>query len=259
MTTGHPNAGYDKIVTRFELALNNPSGARANFKPNKEELKDIMSKSKSLWSVKDTYETTYGSSYRDYEFKEKPFVRPSSPTRKNNPHPPKVFMSSHLRDIPGYFNDNPAILEKSNNNSIETQRPLTANPSVKRPESAVVYNNTNEYFSSLFPNEASEMENTFTKAGVDTNVKSTNESRSQTRNDFEHTKIITTADKQRVTLQSNLLNPYLYDDYREYREKYANKTHGMLNPDRKRPSRGDFMIHPDWHARLKHHRLPCDC
>lgn len=55
MTTGHPNAGYDKIVTRFELALNNPSGARANFKPNKEELKDIMSKSKSLWSVKDTY------------------------------------------------------------------------------------------------------------------------------------------------------------------------------------------------------------
>ncbi len=68
---------------------------------------------------------------------------------------------------------------------------------------------------------------------------------------------------------------------REYREKYAINDHGMPNPDAKkllifiqfklimklinflfiniRPSRGDFMIHPDWHAGLKHHHLPCDC
>lgn len=53
MTTGHPNAGYEKIVTRFELALNNPLGVRTHFKPNKDELKEIMNNAKSLWSIKD--------------------------------------------------------------------------------------------------------------------------------------------------------------------------------------------------------------
>lgn len=36
------------------------------------------------------------------------------------------------------------------------------------------------------------------------------------------------------TLQSNETNPYLYNDYRVYREKYANGDHGCPNPDAKR-------------------------
>jgi hypothetical protein len=71
-----------------------------------------------------------------------------------------------------------------------------------------------------------------------------------------------------------------------YREKYASGDHGMPNPNGKksvfffkklvfvltitqavrnnlfyfcilhRPFRGDFLIHPDWNPRLRHHRLP---
>ena len=41
-------------------------------------------------------------------------VRPSSPTRKNNPHPAKVFMSSHMKEITGYFDDNPDHLNTGN-------------------------------------------------------------------------------------------------------------------------------------------------
>ena len=35
-------------------------------------------------------------------------------------------------------------------------------------------------------------------------------------------------------LQSNLLNPYLYEDYRVYREKYETGDHGMSNPNAKK-------------------------
>jgi hypothetical protein len=80
----------------------------------------------------------------------------------------------------------------------------------------------------------------------------------------------------KMPLQSNLLNPYLYDDYRIYRESYKTGNHGMPNPNAKkyynidnssiiifnfylsftRPHRGDFAMHPEWHPRLYHHRLP---
>ncbi len=78
------------------------------------------------------------------------------------------------------------------------------------------------------------------------------------------------------TFMPNMLNPYLYEDYRMYREKYTNQDHGCTpNVLGKRyfilfafitiikhiniffrPFRGDFSIHPDWPPRLKHHRLP---
>ena len=54
MTTGHPNAGYDQIVSRFKLALDNPSGNRTITKTNKDELQEIMAKSKEIWATKDT-------------------------------------------------------------------------------------------------------------------------------------------------------------------------------------------------------------
>ena len=47
--TGHPNAGYNNIVSRFNLALNNPSGSKTLMKTNKEELNDIKAKAKGIW------------------------------------------------------------------------------------------------------------------------------------------------------------------------------------------------------------------
>jgi len=256
MTTGHPNAGYDQIVSRFKLALDNPSGNRTITKTNKDELQEIMAKSKEIWAAKDTSETTYGNTFRNYNLKEKLFIRPSSVTRKNNPHPAKVFMSSHMKDLPGYFDDNPEHLNSYPSNNFNDYQ-QGSQMSFKQP--ALLYQNSNSYLDNLAPSEANQMEATFNKAGIDTTKKS---------NSISHDEpIIYSSDsitkfasqKPKITLQSNLTNPYLYNDLREYREKYAINDHGMPNPDKKRPSRGDFMIHPDWHARLKHHRLPCDC
>ena len=47
--------GYDKIVTRFNLALNNPSGFKTVPNVNKQELQEIRAKANSIWSAKDTY------------------------------------------------------------------------------------------------------------------------------------------------------------------------------------------------------------
>jgi hypothetical protein len=38
----------------------------------------------------------------------------------------------------------------------------------------------------------------------------------------------------KMPLQSNLTNPYLYDDYRRYRESYKSGNHGMPNPNAKK-------------------------
>ena len=59
MTTGHLNAGYDQVVSKHMLALNNPSGARTLFQRNNQELQEIREAARSVWSAKDNFETTY--------------------------------------------------------------------------------------------------------------------------------------------------------------------------------------------------------
>lgn len=295
MTIGHPNAGYDEIVSKFKLGLDNPTGARAQFKRNNEELADIREAAKAVWSAKDNFQTTY-SRYHGPHKHEGKLYRPSSPSRKNNPHPTKVFLTTRMSHIPGHFDDSD-FENKSRTkiripeyNNIEHKDIIL--PSMKR------YANTQEYLQSLTdPNEASNVEESLRNAGIDpstvTYTPSAREEKkertylSYDNKNFDSRSLVslhnnTTGDSEyrdhyqgkssadeidpiplklkrsnsSNCLQTNATNPYLYNDYRVYREKYANGDHGVPNPDAKKPSRGEFLIHPDWHARLKHHRLP---
>ncbi len=67
MPIGHPNAGYQDAVSKFKLALDNPTGARTQFQRDAEELADIRQAARSVWSAKDNFETTY-SRYHGYLF-----------------------------------------------------------------------------------------------------------------------------------------------------------------------------------------------
>lgn len=87
MTTGHVNPGYHKVVSRFKSALENPTGSQRNAKFDLAELDQIRLRARSVWSVKDKSQTTYGFYHNDPLIKEKAEKRPSSPTRQNNPHP----------------------------------------------------------------------------------------------------------------------------------------------------------------------------
>ena len=69
MTTGHPNAGYDQLVSRFKLALDNPSGNRTITKTNKDELQEIMAKSKEIWAAKDISGSYFMQKKKNFFFK----------------------------------------------------------------------------------------------------------------------------------------------------------------------------------------------
>jgi hypothetical protein len=87
MATGHINPGYEDVVTRFRLALRNPSGARCTVEPQKLEMAEIRARARSAWAIKDLSATTYGHFHSDPVIKEAAQLRPTSPTRRNNPHP----------------------------------------------------------------------------------------------------------------------------------------------------------------------------
>lgn len=87
MATGHLNPGYNRIVTKFSSAINNPTGEKRPLEVNRADLDAIRAKSREVWSMKDNSETTYGFYFGDPLIKEKTNLRPTSPTRRNNPHP----------------------------------------------------------------------------------------------------------------------------------------------------------------------------
>ena len=89
MATGHMNPGYNNIVSRFKSALDNPSGIRSKLISNDEQLKDIRAKAKSAWSIPDHSETSYSNFFKEPNKQSKVIFRPSSPSRRNNPHPNK--------------------------------------------------------------------------------------------------------------------------------------------------------------------------
>lgn len=89
MTAGHLNPGYGKIVTRNTLALSNPNCDKKLLNSNELHLETIKSKARNVWSTKDSSETTYGFYFSDPLIKDREALRPSSPTRRNNPHPKK--------------------------------------------------------------------------------------------------------------------------------------------------------------------------
>lgn len=57
---------------------------------SKYELDDIKNTANKIWKSKDDIKalTTYEYSYSNPNLNERQYTRPTSPTRRNNPHPP---------------------------------------------------------------------------------------------------------------------------------------------------------------------------
>ena len=100
MTTGHVNPGYENLVSGMTAAMSNPSGSPSKPQFNSSELQEIRNRARSVWSGKDTSETTYGYFHTDPKKISQVRTRPTSPTRLNNPHPKKLvpagFLSARL-------------------------------------------------------------------------------------------------------------------------------------------------------------------
>jgi hypothetical protein len=81
------NPGYRSIVTRFKSANVNPAGNRTKLVIDHDELEQIKNKTRQVWSAKDNSETTYGHFHSEPKLSDKARLRPTSPNRRNNPHP----------------------------------------------------------------------------------------------------------------------------------------------------------------------------
>jgi len=181
-----------------------PMTYRFESKPDQNELTAIKLNAKKIWSQKDKEETTYAHYFKEPEVKEKTPLRPSSPTRRNNPHPSLIFLTTKMNYIHGHYNSQ---AKSPMHYPFDSKSSSLAKPT-PRSESAIEHRkppNLSQYSATRFNNDQ------------------------------------------------------IKRDYKIYREKYENGDHGMPNLFLRRPFRGDYSIHYQWHPQLKHHSLSCLC
>ncbi|XP_077984269.1 uncharacterized protein LOC144438915 [Glandiceps talaboti] len=126
MTTGHILPGYGDPVSRFRSKSADPmmSGYRhrnifhgpgRDLEPH--VLEEVKREAKAAWDADlrdwtktpNIRPTTYTHSFYQKPQDEPAKMRPTSPHRRNNPHPPLVFLSCRLRTVPGFHNANAAL------------------------------------------------------------------------------------------------------------------------------------------------------
>lgn len=109
----HPNPGYGDCISKFRRARTAyPAVGRRYIEPsymkrNEDEfiLEELKQKAFDIWSgSQNDKETTYQNQFSCSQTIQQPMKRPSSVTRKNNPHPPLVFLECRLHHVPGYHN-----------------------------------------------------------------------------------------------------------------------------------------------------------
>lgn len=78
-----------------------------------EELKRLENRAKEIWSndhsLDKTLVTSYAGHYSKKVLDERTESRPTSPTRRNNPHPPQIFMTTRLHYVNGFHNADTSI------------------------------------------------------------------------------------------------------------------------------------------------------
>lgn len=117
MALAHKNPGYGHGIIGKYRDVKSSNGCRgyAGAKGLKDmmeipsdtlDLDDIRRSARDAWLKRDNNETSYQDHYRNrYQDMPEPTQgRPTSSHRKNKPHPPMVFLTNRLHNIPGYQN-----------------------------------------------------------------------------------------------------------------------------------------------------------
>ncbi|CAF1294751.1 unnamed protein product [Rotaria sp. Silwood1] len=260
-----------------------------------EELEAIRARSRSIWSRPDTSLTTHSHYYVDPEQTERTLSRPTSAGRHHNPHPKLVFMRTGMREIPNAYGSPPARLTSREQiihkkpivpDYLEQFQDLTpferqgANAFLKLANNDSKMNvvqaikdyrtlMTNEYecppigASTICRQDGSRTEY----------YPSMDRFRQAIRNDKEFHAInkalenpeteikITNTDQSLQEQQQAILTRNVRDPNRP-QVHFQRRSHSHPKcpwPIARRPYRGDYSIHMDWHPRLPHHRLTCLC
>lgn len=118
MPTGHVLPGYGQPVTYLRRAKSAYPLDKSKIKeyaaqnvpaPERNELLRIKSQARDQWLGLDRAATTYDFQFKYRNLDQPTQSRPTSPTRKNKPHPPLVFLTNRLHYVPGYHNADTTI------------------------------------------------------------------------------------------------------------------------------------------------------
>ncbi|XP_064636760.1 uncharacterized protein LOC135493377 [Lineus longissimus] len=273
MATGHIVPGRYPISDLRRAKSAHPLGLKDFDAPmDQGTLAQIRRQARDLWSMPDREKTTYNFFHNEDQLQghAPPFSRPTSPTRKNKPHPPLVFLSCRLHNVPGYHNADTTIgkdtyrVDGSVPAYEQDRRDSLRRKYAPRPHTAAIMP-----FKSVDDEVEPEDSEGWQKLAGETDK-------------IEFLRTVNTEPGIRrppSNTRPPALRGYLkkagYTEAKEwirYQEPENAAAHRLtptqsldFDLPKRRPiyqpvtRRGDYLVHPCWPPTLKHHRLPCLC
>ncbi|ESO90676.1 hypothetical protein LOTGIDRAFT_233686 [Lottia gigantea] len=298
MATGHILPGYGNPVSRLRRVrhvgypIENDWLLKMKQETNldRSEFEMIRAKARHVWSKPDREKTTYRFHYNGDEIGSLVPRRPTSPTRRNNPHPPVVFLHNKLHQVGGYDKPDTSInyttpyqVDGSEGLSpIENHaRKLTRSKYLDRPSTAAINQYRDDYRLKEFlePTAAQATQAFLNQANQPEKDEALQRLEDQRFQYFESQKYGTSPRAQTAYPSTyrwmKIAGPN--ENYRLNGVPYPENIQvnpplpGPLellglrrcqNKQTKRPqlrfnsARGDYSIHPDWPPSIPHHFVP---
>lgn len=307
MPTGHVLPGYGQPVTYLRRAKSAYPLDKSKIKeyaaqnvpaPERNELLRIKSQARDQWLGLDRAATTYDFQFKYRNLDQPTQSRPTSPTRKNKPHPPLVFLTNRLHYVPGYHNADTTInrpvyqVDASVPYEEQAQRWALRDKYIGKPSAKAInqYTDKYEYREYFDPVEAQAAE-AWTKLADDKdlyqlpNVLDEQKGKHITEPNVEHGIPLQEPQRPKTAMASTYRwmkyagaseNMELHRALEAIRNRgqmpnmmrYSRNGIGSTEMRRRddieavqrtryvaKPSRGDFLMHPDWPSSIPHHRV----
>lgn len=307
MPTGHVLPGYGQPVTYLRRAKSAYPLDKSKIKeyaaqnvpaPERNELLRIKSQARDQWLGLDRAATTYDFQFKYRNLDQPTQSRPTSPTRKNKPHPPLVFLTNRLHYVPGYHNADTTInrpvyqVDASVPYEEQAQRWALRDKYIGKPSAKAINQYTDKYgYREYFDPVEAQAAEAWTKLADDKdlyqlpNVLDEQKGKHITEPNVEHGMPLQEPQRPKTAMASTYRwmkyagaseNMELHRALEAIRNRgqmpnmmrYSRNGIGSTEMRRRddieavqrtryvaKPSRGDFLMHPDWPSSIPHHRV----
>lgn len=307
MPTGHVLPGYGQPVTYLRRAKSAYPLDKSKIKeyaaqnvpaPERNELLRIKSQARDQWLCLDRAATTYDFQFKYRNLDQPTQSRPTSPTRKNKPHPPLVFLTNRLHYVPGYHNADTTInrpvyqVDASVPYEEQAQRWALRDKYIGKPSAKAINQYTDKYgYREYFDPVEAQAAEAWTKLADDKdlyqlpNVLDEQKGKHITEPNVEHGIPLQELQRPKTAMASTYRwmkyagaseNMELHRALEAIRNRgqmpnmmrYSRNGIGSTEMRRRddieavqrtryvaKPSRGDFLMHPDWPSSIPHHRV----
>lgn len=307
MPTGHVLPGYGQPVTYLRRAKSAYPLDKSKIKeyaaqnvpaPERNELLRIKSQARDQWLGLDRAATTYDFQFKYRNLDQPTQSRPTSPTRKNKPHPPLVFLTNRLHYVPGYHNADTTInrpvyqVDASVPYEEQAQRWALRDKYIGKPSAKAINQYTDKYgYREYFDPVEAQAAEAWTKLADDKdlyqlpNVLDEQKEKHITEPNVEHGIPLQEPQRPKTAMASTYRwmkyagaseNMELHRALEAIRNRgqmpnmmrYSRNGIGSTEMRRRddieavqrtryvaKPSRGDFLMHPDWPSSIPHHRV----